>query len=63
MNTNQRLQQTINDMVNDRRGILAADESEPTIKKRFATINLESTRPPSRVRQLHFSVLGFLRTE
>ena len=43
MNTNQRLQQTIKDMVDDRRGILAADESEPTIKKRFATINLEST--------------------
>ena len=43
MNTSQRLQQTINDMVDDHRGILAADESEPTIKKRFATINLEST--------------------
>ena len=43
MNTSQMLQQTINDMVDDRRGILAADESEPTIKKRFATINLEST--------------------
>ena len=43
MNTSQRLQKTINDMVDDRRGILAADESEPTIKKRFATINLEST--------------------
>jgi fructose-bisphosphate aldolase class I len=43
MNTNQKLQQTINDIVDERRGILAADESEPTIKKRFATINLEST--------------------
>jgi fructose-bisphosphate aldolase class I len=43
MNTNQSLQQTIMDMVDDRRGILAADESEPTIKKRFAAINLEST--------------------
>ena len=43
MNTDQRLQQTINDMVDDRRGILAADESAPTIKKRFAAINLEST--------------------
>lgn len=43
MDTNQRLQQTINDMVDDRRGILAADESAPTIKKRFAAINLEST--------------------
>ncbi|MES0328421.1 MAG: class I fructose-bisphosphate aldolase [Gammaproteobacteria bacterium] len=43
MNTSQRLQQTINDMVDDRRGVLAADESAPTIKKRFAAINLEST--------------------
>ena len=43
MNTDQRLQQTISDMVDDRRGILAADESAPTIKKRFAAINLEST--------------------
>jgi fructose-bisphosphate aldolase class I len=43
MDTNQQLQQTINDMVDDRRGILAADESSPTIKKRFAAIDLEST--------------------
>ncbi|MDH5611887.1 MAG: fructose-bisphosphate aldolase class I [Gammaproteobacteria bacterium] len=43
MDTSQRLQQTINDMVDDRRGILAADESAPTIQKRFAAINLEST--------------------
>lgn len=43
MDTKQRLQQTINDMVDDRRGILAADESAPTIKKRFAAINVEST--------------------
>ena len=43
MNISQRLQQTICDLVDDRRGILAADESEGTIKKRFAAINLEST--------------------
>jgi fructose-bisphosphate aldolase, class I len=43
MNTTQRLQQTIADLVDDRRGILAADESEGTIKKRFAAIGLEST--------------------
>lgn len=43
METNQMLQQTINDMVDERRGILAADESAPTIKKRFAAINLESS--------------------
>jgi len=43
MDTSQKLQQTINDMVDERRGILAADESAPTIKKRFAAINVEST--------------------
>ncbi len=43
MDISQRLQQTINDLVDDRRGILAADESAPTIKKRFDAINLEST--------------------
>lgn len=43
MDTHQRLNQTVSDMVSDRRGILAADESAPTIAKRFATINLEST--------------------
>ena len=42
MKTSQKLQQTINDMVDDHRGILAADESTPTIKKRFDDINLES---------------------
>jgi fructose-bisphosphate aldolase class I len=49
MNTRQKLEQTINDMVDDRRGILAADESEPTIKKRFAAINLESTEENRRI--------------
>ena len=49
MNTSQRLQQTIDDMVDDRRGVLAADESAPTIKKRFAAINLESTEENRRV--------------
>jgi fructose-bisphosphate aldolase, class I len=43
MSKNQTLQQTINDMVDDQRGILAADESLPTIAKRFAPINVEST--------------------
>ena len=42
MNTNE-LQQTIEDMVDDHRGILAADESSPTIKKRFEPIHTEST--------------------
>jgi len=36
-------------MVDNRRGILAADESAPTIKKRFAAIDLESTEENRRV--------------
>lgn len=34
---------TINDLVDSKRGILAADESSPTIAKRFAAIGVEST--------------------
>lgn len=37
------LQATIDDMVQDGRGILAADESAPTIAKRFQAIGVEST--------------------
>ncbi len=37
------LQQTIEDMIDSTRGILAADESSPTIAKRFKSINVEST--------------------
>jgi len=37
------LEQTINDMVQKGRGILAADESAPTIAKRLKAINVEST--------------------
>jgi fructose-bisphosphate aldolase class I len=43
MSTATELQQTIEDMVDDRRGILAADESTGTIEKRFAAIDVEST--------------------
>ncbi|MCW8831638.1 MAG: fructose-bisphosphate aldolase, partial [Gammaproteobacteria bacterium] len=43
MDTALKLQLTIEDMVDDRRGILAADESAPTIEKRFAAINLKSS--------------------
>lgn len=43
MSTEQALQQTIDAMVDDARGILAADESAPTIKKRFDAIAVEST--------------------
>jgi len=37
------LQSTIDDMVDDHRGILAADESLPTIQKRFDPIGVKST--------------------
>jgi len=43
MTTQDELQQTIDDMIDEKRGILAADESSPTIKKRFDTIGVEST--------------------
>ncbi len=37
------LEATINDMVQKGRGVLAADESNPTIAKRFKAIDVEST--------------------
>ena len=37
------LETTINDMVQKGRGVLAADESNPTIAKRFKAINVESS--------------------
>ncbi len=37
------LEQTARKMVAAGKGILAIDESSPTIKKRFDTINIEST--------------------
>ncbi len=43
MSIQQELQQTIDDMVDGERGILAADESATTIKKRFDAIKVEST--------------------
>ena len=42
-NRETRLQQTITDMVQEGRGILAADESLPTMVKRFKPIGVEST--------------------
>lgn len=42
------LENTINDMVQQGRGILAADESAPTIEKRFKTIDVESTEEQRR---------------
>ena len=43
------LEATINDMVQKGRGILAADESAPTIAKRFLSIDVESTEETRRV--------------
>ena len=43
------LEATINDMVQKGRGILAADESAPTIAKRFKAIKVESTEENRRV--------------
>ena len=43
MSTINDLQQTIDDMIDNTRGILAADESSPTIAKRFDAIKVEST--------------------
>ncbi len=43
------LETTINDMVQKDRGILAADESSPTIAKRFKAINVESTEENRRI--------------
>jgi fructose-bisphosphate aldolase class I len=42
------LESTINDMVQKGRGVLAADESSPTIAKRFKAINVESTEESRR---------------
>lgn len=43
MSIQSELQSTIDDMVQKGKGILAADESAPTIAKRFAAISVEST--------------------
>ncbi len=43
MNTQDELQATINALVQKSKGILAADESSPTIAKRFQAIDVEST--------------------
>ncbi|MGL6161995.1 class I fructose-bisphosphate aldolase [Microbulbifer sp.] len=43
MSVNEEMQNTIADMVDGRRGILAADESNGTIAKRFDSVGVEST--------------------
>ncbi|MEA1889069.1 MAG: class I fructose-bisphosphate aldolase [Pseudomonadota bacterium] len=53
------LESTINDMVQKGRGILAADESSPTIAKRFKAIDVESTEELRRAwRSLLVSTAG-----
>lgn len=48
------LQNTIEDMVDDKRGILTADESSPTVAKRFSAI---STEPSEESRRNYRSLL------
>jgi fructose-bisphosphate aldolase class I len=43
------LQSTIADLVVKGKGILAADESHPTMAKRFTAINVDSTEESRRV--------------
>lgn len=53
------LESTVNDMVQKGRGILAADESSPTIAKRFKAIDVESTEELRRAwRSLLVSTAG-----
>lgn len=56
----QKLQQTIRTILAPGKGILAADESSGTIKKRFASINLESTEDSRRdYRDMLFTTRGY----
>ena len=59
MDTTAELEATIHDMVQSGNGILAADESAPTIAKRFAAIDAESTEEHRRsYRSLLFTTPG-----
>jgi len=59
MDAQTEMQQTIADMVDANRGILAMDESLPTMAKRFAPINVESTEENRRAyRSLLLSTPG-----
>ena len=59
MDTTAELEATIHDMVQSGKGILAADESAPTIAKRFAAIDAESTEEHRRsYRSLLFTTAG-----
>jgi fructose-bisphosphate aldolase class I len=53
------LEETANAIVADSKGVLAADESAPTIKKRFDTIGVESTEENRRrYREILFTTPG-----
>ncbi len=59
MSIEDNLQKTIEDMVDERRGILAADESNPTMKKRLDAIGVEATQENRRAwRQLLLTTHG-----
>lgn len=59
MNLSTELEQTVRDMVQPGKGILAADESAPTISKRFAAVSVESTEENRRsYRSLLFDTPG-----
>lgn len=57
--SDQQLQDVANSLVAKGKGILAADESSPTIKKRFDSIGVESTEDSRRAyRELLFTTTG-----
>ena len=59
MDTTAELEATISDMVQPGKGILAADESAPTIARRFLAINVESTEERRRsYRSMLFTTPG-----
>jgi len=59
MNPSDELEQTIRDLVQPGKGILAADESAPTIQKRFVAVSVESTEENRRsYRSLLFATPG-----
>ena len=59
MDTKTELETTIRDMVQAGKGILAADESAPTIAKRFAAVDVESTEENRRsYRSMLFTTPG-----
>ncbi|HCW90048.1 MAG TPA: fructose-bisphosphate aldolase class I, partial [Marinobacter sp.] len=59
MSLQEELVNTINDLVQPGKGLLAADESHPTIAKRFRAVGVESTEEKRReYRSIIFSTPG-----